>query len=249
MTNSPKNTEALFNFRDRFCCLQLTVSMILNNSLQDSTSSLYPLVANDIAEQLKLKNLYYLPNSVIKLSDSHVLNNLIALTLGPLEDLSYVVMSNEFATYLVNTSGKPTAQAEVQLILGNSNYHCAFAPTSDYFSFTEQKSLTKLSKEAQLSISEQQNLGLLTHCIASNQDDRDTIQTCLVNSSLSDSAKADQLITIFSAIELPHSVGQQHHGARTISPETASIIANYLVMDNVSELTTFLGVNIYSASW
>ncbi|MFT5807404.1 MAG: hypothetical protein ACI9LG_001695 [Moritella dasanensis] len=250
MNNTPQGTEELFHFRDQFCCLQLTVSMILDTGLQNSTSRLYPLVKNSFTASEELKNLYYLPNSMITLSKSDFLLDLIGVHLGYLKDLSNVVMSDGFARMLVEKSGTDSAKSMIELILGNANYRCAFAPIAENLYFSEQEHLTKLDADKILPISEQNNLGLLTNYLASNANTRKEVQTCLNDDSLNDFQKQKQIIKVLTSIQLPLSKGSTDNiSPRNITAETAGIIVNYLVAGNMSELSTFLGVNIYSASW
>jgi hypothetical protein len=250
MENTQQSTKELFDFKDQFCCLQLTVSMILDTGLQNSTSRLYPSVKEYLVASEELKNLYYLPNSMITLDKSDVLLDLIKLHLGSLQDLSDVVMSDAFASMLVKTSGATTAKSDIELILGNANYRCAFAPISEHLSFNEQEQLTKLTADKILSISEQNNLGLLTHYLASNAQCREQVQGYVADASINENEKEQGIIKLLISMQLPASKGEEvEHSARNISSETAGIIAKYLITNNISELSTFLGVNIYSASW
>jgi len=228
------DTEKLLSFRDQFCCIQLIVAMVSDNELQITTSSIYPGISGEGDNQsklkAKLKDLYYLPNSVIKLSESSVLHDLIDRYFDEPSKLSSVVMSDDFASLLVNVTGSSDAEPRLKLMLGNANYRCAFSNT-DNLDFVEQ---TKLADQdvTILSSSEQGKLALLVHAIASDKAVRDDVNACTERS---------EIVTILTSIKF---VNAQH-----ISTQTAGIIGDYLSCNDANGLTTFLGTNTYKASW
>ncbi|MCJ8350922.1 hypothetical protein [Moritella sp.] len=226
--------EKLFLFRDQFCCIQLIVAMVSDNELQITTSSIYPGISgegdNKAKLKAKLKDLYYLPNSVIQLAESNVLLDLVDRYLDEPSKLSSVVMSDDFASLLVDVTGSLDAEPRLKLLLGNANYRCAFSNT-DNLDFVEQTQLADKDVTI-LSSTEQGKLALLIHAIASDKAVRDDVIACTQKS---------EIVTILSSIKLAN--------AQCISMQTAGIISDYLSCNDVNGLTTFLGSNTYKASW
>lgn len=227
-------TEKLLEFRDQFCCIELIVAMVTDPALQITTSSIYPDISGDSASadklKLKLKNLYYTPNSVINLAESEVLLGLINTYFDEPGKLSSVVMGDTFTELLVDTTATVDAEDKLKVMLGNANYRCAFA-NIDTLEFTEQTALTP-DEVVILSSNEQGNLALLIHNISSNS---------ALRKSIYESDQLDTIVNQLGGVTLPN--------GQNIAPETADIIAKYLVANDVCGLTSFLGTNTYKASW
>ena len=245
--------EDFLKFRDQFCTLQLAYEMIVDDSLLSVTTNIYPDLSSESEgdfSRLKLKNLYYIPNTVIDLSESSVLKRLvIKYCFDPLsppdEDdaaLSSMMMNDGFAEYLVLTTAgdKGPVELGVSLVLGNSSFRCAFSDISNNIVFEEQSELESEYDKPKNSKSENRVLGRAIHKISSDNGIRNSIQ---------DAIKEGDQSSIKTIILKTLNEENEYHAREELLDETAGLISECLVKNKVKKLTSFLGDSIYGVSW
>lgn len=239
------NAKQLFDFRDQLCSLKLVIAMVLDNRLQSATSSIYPsLTSADDAQNQKLLNLYYIPNSEVAVAENTTINDLITNVYGELDKLSSVFLSDAAAQNLVNQTASKNAQSELTLTLGNASVRTAFTvnhgvnyvPETALFDFFGDSSFV-------LNDNEQKSLALLVFEVANQKAAYNSVQAEISSNNLEGLSNAlnNALTNARSNAQLPLDSELE----KTVSSKLASIILE----NNTQKLVTFIGTNIYKPSW
>ncbi|OHU84321.1 MULTISPECIES: hypothetical protein [Pseudoalteromonas] len=235
--NNSYNAEDLFSYSNSLCSLQLVVAMVLDDKLQSVTSSIYPSLNDAGNEQrLKLKNLYYVPNSQVAITSDTSMYTLISNVYGELGKLSNVYIDDATADSLVSQTASENAQEQLTLTLGNAAVKVAlsaehgmnYTPATKAFDFFGDPSFV-------LSDIEQKSLALLVFEVANNNELYKTVQT-LINEN-NEAALADQ----FAKVELPNN--------STLSSDASQKLASLTLAGNNEKLVTYIGTNIFKPSW
>ena len=239
------NANQLFDFRDQLCSLKLVIAMVLDNRLQSATSSIYPsLTSADDAQNQKLLNLYYIPNSEVVVAENTTINHLIVDVYGELDKLSSVFLSDNAAQNLVNQTASKNAQNELTLTLGNASVRTAFTenhginyvPETELYDFFGDSSFV-------LNDDEQKSLALLVFEVANQKAAYNSVQAEILANNLEglSSALKNALTAARSNAQLP--LNQELD--KTVSAK----LANMILENDTKKLVTFIGTNIYKPSW
>jgi len=239
------SANQLFDFRDQLCSLKLVIAMVLDNRLQSATSSIYPsLTSADDAQNQKLLNLYYIPNSEVIVAEDTTINDLIVDVYGKLDKLSSVFLSDNAAQNLVNQTASKNAQNELTLTLGNAAVRTAFTenhginyvPETELYNFFGDSSFV-------LNDNEQKSLALLVFEVANQKAAYNSVQEEISSNNLEGLSNAlnNALAKALSNTQLPIN----SELAKTVSSKLAKIILE----KDTQKLVTFIGTNIYKPSW
>ncbi|KID56239.1 hypothetical protein JF50_18420 [Pseudoalteromonas luteoviolacea] len=228
--------SALLAVKDRFSCLEMQKNMIVRTDLRIATSNLYPQLSAKPALKLLLANIYYIPSSNVALTDDNTVTNFFESNGVPIDSETSVVMSKEFANYIVEGSAQQDSNDVISLVLANVGYRCAFSDLSD---LEANENFDSLDADAPVlaDVEEQARIGILVWQIAMNNALRTEIINLIAEGN--EAALTDKLVSI----KLDNDYG-------FVAQSTAETIANGLVVKkDIKYVASYIGKNMYKATW